>query len=392
MENGAAISKNKKNPRSVYLSGFLLFVLSAPYFFWPLLRNVFGMFTVGGILAIVFLFNKTIYSKKNTLLFVFFFVTAVLYWLTSGHNFNFFLLLLPSLVIPFCSDEFAYKTYQSFFTIFSIVISLSIIEYILAVLGVLSPVFSIAPLNSLKLDTYQVYFTLVTIRTPPIRFHGPYDEPGMVGTISAILLCVERFNFKDKKVLITLIAGILSLSLFFYVSVIICWALNKFKTRISVTSMVVIIAALFVSVIIVQQIPVLNEYIAERLTFDSDQGFSGNNRINMLIVNDYLNSMRGNTLWFGITDKEYYMSLVEGSSSIFSTIIVHGLLFFIVYFLFFVIYAWRYRKSVISFVIFLVVFTATSFQRPSEFSIFYVFLFTYLARDVNVANVLPANQ
>jgi hypothetical protein len=383
MNNSVAVSKKKTDIKAAYFAGFLLFVLSAPYFFWSLLGNAFGMFVVGGLLAVLFFTNRS-FNKKNSYLFVYFVVLAFLYWQTSGNNINFFILLSPVLMIPFCNDEFSYKTYQCFFTIFSVVIALSIFEYVLAVLGVLSPISTITPFNSLKNNIYHGYLTLVSTTIPPLRFHGPYDEPGVVGTTSAIILCIENFNFKDKRVLITFIAGVLSLSLFFYVSVVVCWMLNRFRNGISITTIILIVAALFLAIIIVLRVPILNEYIAERLVFDSDTGFSGDNRIDMKIVNGYLISMHGNTLWFGIPDKEYYLQLVEGSSSIFTTIIVHGLLFFIAYVLFFVLYAIFNNKSTIALIIFLFIFIGTIYQRPAIFSYFYVFLFTYMARDINI--------
>lgn len=383
MNNSVAVSKKKTNIKAAFFAGFLLFVLSAPYFFWSLLGNAFGKFFVGGLLTVLFFINRS-FNKRNSFLFFYFVVLAILYWLTSGNNFNFFILLTPVLMIPFCNDEFSHETFQCFFNIFSIVITISIVEYVLAVLGILPPFSSRAPLNSLKSDVYHVYLTLVSTTIPPLRFHGPYDEPGVVGTTCAIILCIEKFNFKDKRVLITFLAGALSLSLFFYVSVVVCWMLNRFRNRLSITTIIFIVAALFLAITIVLRVPVLNEYIAERLVFDSDTGFSGDNRINMEIVNSYLNSMHGGTLWFGIPDKEYYMQLVEGSSSIFTTIIVYGLLFFIAYVLFFVMYALFNFKSVVSLIIFIFIFIATIYQRPSVFSYFYVFLFTYLARDINI--------
>ena len=347
MNNLAVRGNSVIKLKSEYLAGFLLFVLSAPYFFWPILNNAYGVFIIGGVLAFLFYSNRMVNNKKNSLLFILFVVIAILYWWTSGNNINFFLLLSPVLLMPFCNDDYSYKTYQCFFTIFSVIIFLATIEYVLASIGVLAPRSTIVPLNSLKSATYHVYFTLVSTVIPPIRFFGPYDEPGVVGTISAILLSVEKFNFKDKRVLIVFIAGLLSLSLFFYITVIICWVLIRMGNKRSVTSIVIIIAVLFAMVIIVPKVPVLNEYIAGRLVFDKESGFSGDNRIDMEIVNGYLGSMHGNSLWFGIQDKEYYLQLVEGSSSIYTTIIVYGLLFFLAYLLFFVIYALNYKKNTI---------------------------------------------
>ena len=64
-------------------------------------------------------------------------------------------------------------------------------------------------------------------------------------------------------------------------------------------------AIITVSVIIVVNVPVLNEKIAERFTIDETTGsFAGDNRIDMFIVADYLDKMKGRTFWFGIDDNK----------------------------------------------------------------------------------------
>lgn len=376
---------NKK--ASVFFAGFLLFVLSSPYFMWSIVNNAFGNFILGLFLAFLFYLNKASFSSKERWLFISFIAVLVLYWRTSGQNINFFILFSPVLLIPFCKDSFANKAYSSFLTIYSVVMAIAIIEYIFAVLGIISPMSSIAPLNELKGNGYYVFFTMVSQEIPPVRFMGSYDEPGAVGTMCALILAKEDFNFKDKRVIVTFLAGILSLSLFFYVAAFICWVARILKKKKLIVSIMWVSVLLSVAIYAVMNVPVLTEKIAERLTFDESKGgLAGDNRVDMLIVDDYLSSMEGNTFWFGINDKEHYLDLVEGSSSIFNTIIVNGWLFVICYSLFFITYFMTHKDRSVPLIVFLFLYFATVYQRPFMFSYFFVFMFTQMARSNSISD------
>ena len=49
------------------------------------------------------------------------------------------------------------------------------------------------------------------------RLLGPYDEPGVIGTLAALILSADNFRLNSKSNLILIIAGILSFSLTFYI-------------------------------------------------------------------------------------------------------------------------------------------------------------------------------
>jgi hypothetical protein len=373
------------NKGAAFVAGLLLYCLSAPYFCWSIIGNPYGNFLLGTILAFLFFINKVSFSLRERWLFIAFIAILILYWQTSGYNIFFFLLFTPVLMMPFCRDSFANKAYQYFFTIYSVVMAISIIEYVLAVPGIISPLFTIPPLNEIKGDVYKVYFTMVTMEERPVRFCGAYDEPGVVGTMSALLLAKESFNFKDKRVIVAFLAGLISFSLFFYVAVFICWLINILRKKKPLVAILWLSVIISLSVIIVVNVPVLNEKIAERLTIDESTGkLAGDDRVDMFIVADYLDQMEGRAFWFGIDDKAYYLEIVKGSSSIFNTIIVHGWLFFICYSLFFIVYFLAHKNRKIPFVIFFFLYFATIYQRPDMFAYFYVFLFTMMARSSSV--------
>ena len=52
---------------------------------------------------------------------------------------------------------------------------------------------------------------------PVYRFMGPFDEPGVLGTISALLLSADKLNLNKNSNKIIFFSGLISLSLAFYV-------------------------------------------------------------------------------------------------------------------------------------------------------------------------------
>jgi len=66
-----------------------------------------------------------------------------------------------------------------------------------------------------QLDNY--YFFIVESEALIKRFYGVFDEPGVIGTLAAFLLCGLRFNFNLKRTWIIVVGGLVSWSLAFVV-------------------------------------------------------------------------------------------------------------------------------------------------------------------------------
>jgi hypothetical protein len=49
------------------------------------------------------------------------------------------------------------------------------------------------------------------------RFYSIFDEPGVLGTLSAFLLFANKYNFKDKRIILILLGGIFTYSLAFFI-------------------------------------------------------------------------------------------------------------------------------------------------------------------------------
>ena len=76
---------------------------------------------------------------------------------------------------------------------------------------------------------YCVEYTPLSLQMFNVgRFSSVFDEPGMLGTISALILCAKNFEFKsDPRLSLILLGGILSMSLAFFVLCLSYWIISR---------------------------------------------------------------------------------------------------------------------------------------------------------------------
>lgn len=381
-----------RNNTAAIISAIILFYFAAPYFVWHgFLGTIYVKTILAFILGGLFFVNRRKLKGFEIFLFIFLFGTMILYLVVSGRNFNFFLSLFPIIFLPFTNEFFSREVFRLFINIFVVMVALALVFWLLALVGIVYPYKSIPPLNVLKLHDYYVYpFFVSPAGIPVFRFYGPFDEPGVMGTLCGILICIEKFNLRNIKSIVLLIAGLCSLSFFFYVLVGVYFVLYFAIRRKSISKTILMVLFAISIYYVIQQVPVLSETLGFRFEWNAEKGtFEGDNRINSDIVEATFEQIRGTKqFWFGIDDKEGYLEDVMGSSSFMTVIILYGMVFTVCYLLFFALYALYYRESWWSVLLFLFVFLATIYQRPNTFNILYIYLFTYLAKLDRIDKIL----
>ena len=139
----------------------------------------------------------------------------------------------------------SYKTFISIFLLISLVVYFAVLW-----LNIDLPYNSIKTLNSVKPDDYRAYPFLAVYDSDygfvRYRFCGPYDEPGVIGTMVSIILYGERYNLKDYRNLVLFIAGICSFSMFFFVVTAIYYIVFKRKYFASFLFFIVVATILYV--------------------------------------------------------------------------------------------------------------------------------------------------
>lgn len=221
---------------------------------------------------------------------------------------------------------------------------------------------------SLRIDSasHQLYFPGI------YRFQSMFDEPGFLGTVCALYLASEGQKNFNKYSFVLLLSGIASFSLAFYII---------YFTYLLLTGLLNIrylIYGLFLFLLTI--IPVMlytdlvDIYILSRLEVVGG-GISGNNRTTNALDEIFLS-------WF---NTQYFSELMlgvkydaEGSSSWKLIFIRGGLLapfILALYYMLISIKFIRYKSINWSFIVFLMVFILSAYQRIPYISVIYLFIF-----------------
>ena len=203
-----------------------------------------------------------------------------------------------------------------------------------------------------------------------LRFCGYFDEPGVIGTISGVLLAVNRCNLKDWKSWPLLISGIFSFSLFFYVFIamyVILFAPIKYKI---LSGIAVAVAMAY----LVTGDSVVSDLILSRLEIGDDGTIVGDNRTRWFFDSFYENFLHSDKLWFGYGKGYASTEADPGGASYKHLIVDFGIVMSVLYLLAFTLFYMSFRLKFKDFLFVMMIFFAVMFQRPIIFSYVYLFL------------------
>lgn len=342
-----------------------ILALSHPFFFWHSRVPTLLLILVT-IIAI-----KHLAIKRDSVVFVFlFFPLYILLAFRSDFTIWGAIMALLTSLIFVVDEKFLSDVFKYFVRYFSLLLIPSIIIFILVIIFKVDiPYNYIEPLNELKDGIYREYPFLVVFegvsKFPLARFAGYWDEPGMLGTIAAVVLYAERFNLRKIINIPILVAGLLSLSLFFYVSMILYAILfAPIRYRFAVFILIIVLAKIMYSI----------EYVRNTflLRFSIVNGkLAGDSRTNAFFDQWYESFVRSqNFLWgLGGGASAIYN---KGGSSYKDIIVNYGFIFFILYILNFTFFALSKIKFNRKFFIFIVLFLGIMYQRPSLTDYFYI--------------------
>ena len=216
---GTGISKINSYNIELWIFAICLVLSIPPYFLWQLSSPYF----VIGCLLIAAKHAKLSDRTANDMFFMFL-LTGIYFFYgflnSTSLQGTLYVCLIP--ILFYADRKFLTDAFEKFVYVFSITLAFSIIQFILVqILGISMPAKSIQPLNKAKQASYLAYTFYVTTNQWGAdilpRFFGYYDEPGVVGTLSGLILMTRKFNLKKLINIPIFIGGLLSFSLFFYV-------------------------------------------------------------------------------------------------------------------------------------------------------------------------------
>lgn len=268
------------------------------------------------------------------------------------------------------SEKLLINSYEKFVKIFIYTTSISAIVYLLVVvLGIDLPHRIIPPLNPVKDHTYLAYpFLVVPNGLEMFKFFGCCDEPGVIGTLCAVILLMRKFDFKQRENILVLIFGLISFSLFFYMICLIyavLFAPTNFK--------IPILGVFLILFLFISEETLLYELIFARMQFEDGQ-MVGNNRDMGLDQYWYENFKHSDDYWWGLGPgtKQLYN---PGGASYKDRIIEYGAIFFFAYVASFIVYAiHKLKSSYKNILIYVLIICSVMFQRPFITNITYILM------------------
>jgi hypothetical protein len=275
------------------------------------------------------------------------------------------------LILP---DETKITIFSKFQKILAIVFLLGLISYFI-LLFINFNSFTIHPKNSLLRYDYIVYWVSINsvepiMRTLP-RFMSLFDEPGVVGTLAALLISYRKFSFKSFEHIVFFIAGLMSFSLTFYIIILLNLIFNRL-----ISSKLLIASIISVFLLFSFNSEQIDYYFFNRIKF-IDGKLSGDNRTTQDFDMAYNKFLKEDAfkVAFGVGyDELSAKQVTEWTYSYKILVFEYGIIGFLSILSFFSIAAYKIAPNKEG-MFFLLVFILLAYQRINIFSFFNILIF-----------------
>ena len=377
-----------------WLLVFLLFFLTSPYFFWDWYGNLLVTILVSTVAMLIIWKHKEKVTGKKKAILTFYVCVWLLYLFNEfikGARLG-VVAYMPYVLlgfVPFINKDLGRYVFNKFVTVYAILIGLSMVSWILAMTGMISPIGELGVGNeSLEAQnkSYLVYpLSLISIGGIGIydfgRFGGFFDEPGVVGTLGGLMLCALRYNMRDWRSIVILFSGLLSASMFFYGWTAVYWILQLLLVKKKYGVMLLLVSGIMVSYQLTKDNAAVSYLVWDRFEWDSEKGgFAGNTREGEKTTMTLERMNATGEIWFGVEDKEAYWDEMKGTASIYNVFAMYGIIFTALYITWLIAFGYHYRINRWDFLLYCIMVLGCMYQRPNMFDLPFTFLFVSTAR------------
>lgn len=275
-------------------------------------------------------------SKQKTAVGLF--VLGVLLSMDSPKDIIQDLVIYPPLLVMAADNKYSKEHLLFISKVVGITVIVGLIPYLLWLGGGLN-----LPNKQMVYGEYDVFYNYYLLIVPSVSFTGfryqsVFLEPGALGTLCALFLFVNNYNLKKYYNVFFLIGLLFSLSLGGYVIALIGYFMYIGLKRKKVIVPLLAGAALYAAFLYIPKIDSgdndVNTMIIERLQYDDEKGIAGNDRFHGSTDKLYKESFQNGKIWFGLSSEEYQSRDIDGSGyKIY--ILHHGLIAYILIWLFF---------------------------------------------------------
>lgn len=287
---------------------------------------------------------------------------------------SFYAYILRSFMISsllLIDHKYIYSIYKKFKEILVYIIALSLLFYLPYILNFIdySPITTFIGADG-EGRIWNVYY-FFSLQVHPIygeidRFPSIFDEPGYLGTLLALLLCIEKYNLKNRKNLILFISGILTISLSFYMLSAVYFVLNYIKIiKLNYKYIPILIIIILITMNAFSE--TLESRIIARVIDEGNIELATDHRIGIerqqYIFNTLLSQNKINLLFGNGRDGFIQKDIDLGANW---SRLVHqvGLVFFLLFILTVVMFSIKKYENLI----FAIIFLLSILQRPAIFS------------------------
>lgn len=320
-------------------------------------------------------------------------------------SYVFFVFIIPFLSVYYTTlnQKGKKEIFYSFNKLLAIIMMPSLVIWLLLILGIDISYHVILPNHDGKVDVgliYKCYLELSVILTSignvtsVDRLCGIFDEPGVVGTISGLLIAANGMSLTKKENIVILISGILSFSTAFYIILLLLlfFKILAQKKLIVIFLVPMLCLLYYIFINIPTTFPPLVR-VQNAVTFDEGK-LQGNNReslatkaeLDNIIKNHFLDliggygheAIKNNPKLFG--SWSYRLFIYERGLI---AVLIYGMQFFIA-----ALYANRGMRFNYNQSIFMFIFVLSLYQRPeAACSIAYLIIFAG-----GIANLATINR
>ena len=299
------------------------------------------------------------------------------------------LMILLLLVFSFFTPPEAEKLYKGLRMYMIVLSCIGIVISIDFLVGLGLPHVNVPYYGINQFASYENYYiSYLYVDMSGIRLCGLFNEPGYMGTVIGLLLIIEKFNYHRKGNLIMLIAGFFTLSLAFFILLIVGLIL---RTSFSVRNFVIIVSLLIVAavgVVIFDKSGTVTELVVREFTYDKEtNSLGGHRRENdsfMQILKEFENN--GPQL-FGYGTGYCQKKGVEKTASVRVNFVEWGYLGSALIYGVLIIIGYMATKRNKNALVFLSCFVISIFQRPNVFTaLFFIILLGGIASIIDSDN------
>ena len=394
-----ALKINKEKFCSIIFVMCALMIIFAPYqsdstlsLTSSLLSNIFKvlLYTFTGLNIILIIFpilkyKKTILRKDlfQTIPMIIFVIISSFHTYDGSISFSGFLFSLLWIIFALAPDNIKKRTFIYFKNAFIIICIAGIICYLSYDLNLFLPYKVVNYYNNNTIvENYIDYKFIFLYRASSsislVRLCGICNEPGYFGTICALILCASSLNLKKKSNIIILIAGFLTFSLAFIITLVIYLLLKYLKdVRTVILTVLLTCFYLFLLPNIYTGNPTIDRFI-QRMTI-TDKGLAGDNRTTDELEYVFDDVVKNKPL-FGYGEGYLKTQNLKGGVSSYKTYIIqYGFVGCILLWGSLLLAALYKNKNYLS-IIYIIAFFVNIYQRPNIMTLQYqILLFGGLA-------------